>query len=449
MARRIPVREILRLRESGLSQNAIAAALHVSKTSVSDTLAAASEKGVSWEDAEGMGGPGAHGALFPERVHEGPACADPDWAHVHGGLAKSGVTLRLLHAGHADGCASRGEPSMSYDRFCKRYRELAVRPGAAGRVGHKAGRITEVDWAGPTMRVVDPATGEARKAYLFVACLPFSRYSYVEPTLDMGQDTWLRCHVHAFEPFGGSTPCIVPDNLKAGVKSHPKEGGVVINAAYEELAAHYGAAVMPARVRRPRDKPSAENEVWSAATYAVAALRGEVFTDIRELRAAVAERVAQHNAAPFPKREGSRLQCFLEEERPRPGPFPPRRPRRVGGPAAAGPGPAAASPAPATSVRRAACWSAGRSTCASPSPSSRCSSAASTSPRTRCSRVTPATGTRPMPATCRRAGPTRTGTRRESGAGPTGWVRRAGRSSTGCSRPTATPGRRSTAAWRC
>ena len=166
------------------------------------------------------------------------------------------------------------------------------------------------------MRLVDPATGEVRKVYLFVACLPFSRYSYVEPTLDMKQDTWLLCHVHAFSFLGGATPCIVPDNLRTGVTAHPRAGEPVLNAAYEELAAHYGSAVIPARVRRPRDKPSAENEVWAAATYVIAALRDEVFTDMAALRAAVARRVAEHNDAPFAKREGSRREVFEEVERP-------------------------------------------------------------------------------------------------------------------------------------
>ena len=205
---------------------------------------------------------------------------------------------------------------MSYDRFCKRYREFTVRKQVVSRVGHKAGRILEVDWAGPTMRLVDPATGEVSKVYLFVACLPFSRMSYVEPTLDMKQDTWLRCHVHAFAYLGGSTPCIVPDNLKAGVESHPREGEVVLNGAYREMAAHYGSAVMPARVATPRDKPSAENEVWQAALEIVAALRDTVFTDFNELKRAVAERLEEHNARPFAKREGTRRQVFEEQERP-------------------------------------------------------------------------------------------------------------------------------------
>lgn len=178
MARRIRAREVLRLRSvNGLSQNAIARTAHVSKHSVQDVLEAARERGVSWEDVEGMSEEAAYALLFPGRGDAGPVHADPDWARVHRELARTGVTLKLLHAEYADGCAEAGAPSMSYDRFCKRYRQYTVSRNVVSRVGHKAGRNMEVDWSGPTMRLVDPATGEVRKVYLFVACLPFSRYS--------------------------------------------------------------------------------------------------------------------------------------------------------------------------------------------------------------------------------------------------------------------------------
>ena len=316
MARRMPVRTILRLRASGLSATAIARTQSVSKTSAVDAFRAADEKGVAWEDVERMTDAEAYALLFPERVHDGPVYQDPDWEHVHRELARVGVTLKRLHAEYRDEARAKGEPFMSYDRFCKRYREFTVRKQVVSRVGHKAGRILEVDWAGPTMALVDPATGEVSRVYLFVACLPFSRLSYVEPTLDMKQDTWLRCHVHAFAYMGGSTPCIVPDNLKAGVTRHPREGEVELNAAYREMAAHYGSAVMPARIATPRDKPSAENEVWQAALEIIAALRDTVFTDFNELKAAVAARLEEHNSRPFTKREGARRQAFEEQERP-------------------------------------------------------------------------------------------------------------------------------------
>ena len=111
---------------------------------------------------------------------------------------------------------------MGYDRFCKTYQRHVLVVGAASRVGHKAGQTVEVDWSGKTMQLTDPVSGVTR-VYLFVATLPFSRYSFVEPTLDMKQDTWLRANIAMFDWFGGSVLRIVPDNLKAGViKSTPR-----------------------------------------------------------------------------------------------------------------------------------------------------------------------------------------------------------------------------------
>ena len=306
MARRTRAREILRLLEAGMPRGAIARALSVSKHCVQAVAEAAGERGIGRAEAEAMGDAEAYGALFPEKVRDRDVYPDPDWERVHRELAREGVTLKRLHAEYRDALLERGEPSMSYDRFRERYREFTVRKQVASRVGHKAGRVAEAGWAGPTTALVDPVAGEVSKVHPFVACLPFSRLSHAGPMLDMKQDTRLRCRAHAFSCFGGSTPCAVPDNLKAGVKRHPREGEVELDDAYREMAAHYGSAVMPARARSPRDKPSAGNEVWQAATEIVAAMRDTVFTDFNELRAAVAEKPGEHDSRPFSKRGGGR-----------------------------------------------------------------------------------------------------------------------------------------------
>src|SRR5690625_7298705 len=127
------------------------------------------------------------------------------------------------------------------------------------------------------MQLEDPITGKAQKVYLFVACLPFSRYAFVGPTLDMRHKTWLAADVAMFEFFGGSVPRIVCDNLKTGVIERPREGEIVLNNAYRELAGHYSAAVLPARIRAPKDKSSAENTVGHIATWVIAALRKQTF----------------------------------------------------------------------------------------------------------------------------------------------------------------------------
>ena len=179
----------------------------------------------------------ARARLFPEREQPGPAYPDPDWDAAHAELAEVGATPRLPRGEYREERAARGEAAMSHDRLCRRYRQFAAGGSVAGGVGRKAGRNMEVDWSGPAMSLVDPATGVVSKVYLFVACLPFGGRGYAEPALDMKQDTWLRRHVHAFESLGGATPRVVPDSLKTGVTAHPREGEVLVSGVEHDLAA--------------------------------------------------------------------------------------------------------------------------------------------------------------------------------------------------------------------
>lgn len=166
------------------------------------------------------------------------------------------------------------------------------------------------------MTLLDPITGVTSRVYLFVACLPFSRYAFVEPCLDMRQDTWSQAHVSMYEFFGGSVPRLVPDNLRTGVTEHPREGEVILNNAYRQLAAHYSAAVLPARIRKPKDKPSTENTVAHVATWVIAALRDQSFATLADLHTAIRARMDAYNREPFQKRAGSRTTIFEAEERP-------------------------------------------------------------------------------------------------------------------------------------
>ena len=111
-------------------------------------------------------------------------------------------------------------------------------------------------------------------------------------------------------------PRIVPDNLKTGVIKHPREGEIVLNDAYREMATHYSAAVLPGRVRKPKDKASVENTVAHVATWVIAGLREQQFTTLPELAAAIEARMEAYNAEPFQKRPGSRLSVFDAEEKP-------------------------------------------------------------------------------------------------------------------------------------
>ena len=316
MVRKIQAKLVLRLHGRGLSGRAIARSQGMSRRSVADVLDAAKAVGIGWDDVANRPDDEVYALLFPGRGERESVYEHPDWGKVHRELARVGVTLRILHGEYVDECRQSGRPHMGYDRFCKLYAAYVARLGVTSRVEHKAGRTIEVDWAGKTMRIADPVTGDSSTVYLFVAVLPFSRYAFVEPILDMGQNSWLRAHVAMYEWFGGSTPRLVCDNPKTGVIKHPREGEIVLNDAYRGMAEHYSAAVLPGRVRKPKDKPSAENTVWHATMALVGAMRDREFGSLDELRAAIRAWLAEYNSRAFQKRDGSRASVFESEEKP-------------------------------------------------------------------------------------------------------------------------------------
>jgi transposase len=178
---------------------------------------------------------------------------------------------------------------------------------------HRAGETLEVDYAGMTLTVID--AGVPREAQVFVACLPCSDLTYAEATWSQGQEDWLAAHVRAFAFIGGVPAKLVPDNLKSGV-TDACYYDPVLNRSYHELARHYEVAVVPARVRKPRDKPSVEGGVRLVEQWVLAPLRHRQFFSLAEANVAIVEKITEWNDRPFaPPREGCRRSLFEAIER--------------------------------------------------------------------------------------------------------------------------------------
>src|SRR5665647_2796631 len=235
------IREILRLKfEAGLSQRAIARAIGVSNSTVSEAFSRLGEAGLSWPLPEGIGDVELEARLYRAR---GRAVADPrepDWAGVQKKLSGKYVTLRL--AWEEYGAVHPG--GYGYSWFCERYRAWQGRIDVVMRQEHKAGEKLFVDWAGKKLPYIDAESGEERQASLFLAVLGASNYTYAEVFENERMESFLTAHVHAFEFFGGAAELLVPDNLKTGVTKADRYEAEIA-APYEELAAHYGAAVAP------------------------------------------------------------------------------------------------------------------------------------------------------------------------------------------------------------
>jgi transposase len=183
------------------------------------------------------------------------------------------------------------------------------------RQEHRAGEKMFIDYAGQTVPIIDPATGECVEAQIFIAALGASSYTFAEASLAQDLPSWIASHVHAFQFFGGITQILVPDNLKAGV-THPHRYEPDINPSYQDLAQHYGTTVIPARPGHPKDKAKAESAVLVAERWILAALRNHTFFSLAELNRCIAEKLIDLNTRKFQKLDATRKDLFESIDKP-------------------------------------------------------------------------------------------------------------------------------------
>lgn len=309
----IKYREILRLHAQNLSNRGIASSCGCSKNTVGDVLKRAKEKGVAWPLEKDVDDTELQEMLFPEK-RKSDSRRLPNFEHVHKEMAKSGVTLSLLWHEYVEECRQLREIPYSYRQYCRFYNKYATTTKATMRIKRKPGEIMEVDWAGQTATIKDNTTGQDIPAYVFVSVLPCSHYAYVEAFLSMDTENWITAHIHAFEHYGGVTRMVVPDNLKTGVIK-ASSSDPIINRTYQEMAEHYQTAIVPARVRHPKDKSSVEGTVGVISTWIIASLRNQQFFSIAELNEAIKEKLMEYNVKPFQKKKGSRQSAFNDEEK--------------------------------------------------------------------------------------------------------------------------------------
>lgn len=311
------IKDVLRLKfEAHLSDRQIAAAVGSSRSTVQECLRRCREAGIGWPLPGDCDEPALIERLY-RRLAAARRVAEPDFATVHRELSRRGMTRELLwqeyKTAHPEG--------VQYTAFCNQYRRWLARHELVFRQIHSPGEKLFVDYAGQTIQVIDRHSGEARSAQIFVAVLGASNYTYAEATWTQRVPDWLGSHTRALQYLGGVPRAIVPDNLKSAVlKAHRYEPD--INPAYQEFAEHYGVAILPARVRRPRDKAKVEAGVLVVERWILARLRHQTFFSLGELNEAIAGWLERLNSRPFKKLDGCRRSRFLELDRPALQPLP-------------------------------------------------------------------------------------------------------------------------------
>ena len=316
MFKKTRVRQIIELLQKELSDKETARVLNVSRNSVARIRQMSDYKQQDYDELLAMTDDELYKMFYPEKFKP-KACYTPvDYSYVHAELSKVGVTEILLWEEYADKCRKEGLKACSYQTFARGYKKYAADRNYTSRIEHKPGVAVEVDWSGPTMNYIDPDKKEKRTAYLFVATFPYSQYTYIEATSTMSQSDWLSCNIHMFEFFGGTPVKVICDNLKTGVITHPRHGEVVLNDAYLSLAEHYQVAIMPAAVRKPKQKASVEGSVGKIARKIIGMLRNKTFYSLEGLNREIKDSLFKLNNKEFQKRSGSRQIIFEVEEKP-------------------------------------------------------------------------------------------------------------------------------------
>ena len=311
------IREVMRLRyEQHCNHRDIARSVKCSASTVSTYLQRAKAAGLSWPLPEALDDEQLYARLFPP-LEAVPARPLPNCQQLHQALKRKGVTLLLLWYEYRE----QQPNGIGYSRFCELYHEFAGQLHPTLRLTHVAGDKLFVDYAGLTVPWVEASTGEIKQADIFVAVLGASNYTYVQASTSQSLADWIEAHVNAFTFFGGVPNTLVPDNLKSGIsQAHYYDPD--INPTYQDLANHYGVAVIPARVATPKDKAKVEVGVQGIERWLLAPLRHHTFFSVAEINAALKPLLQAYNARAFQQLPGSRYSQYLELDRPALKPLP-------------------------------------------------------------------------------------------------------------------------------
>lgn len=314
------IRDILRLRLSaGLSIRDINASTKVSVGAIQKLLAQAKVLELDWPLPAELDDSQLARLFYPGAdTRVSSRYQVPDWASVHQELKRKGMTKQLLWEEYTRQYPNR---CYSYSQFCDRYTHWRGLQRRSMRQSHRAGEKCFVDYCGQTVPIICADTGEFRPAQVFVAVLGASNYTYAEATWSQALPDWLGSHVRAFEYFGGTTAMVVPDNLKSGV-SRACRYDPDLNPSYQQLAAHYQLAVVPARPYKPKDKAKAEVGVQVVERWILARLRHHSFFSLAELNQCIRTLLEELNHKPFKRLPGNRREAFAQLDQPALRPLP-------------------------------------------------------------------------------------------------------------------------------
>lgn len=312
------IKEIIHLHQMGVSVRKISQSLSLPRSTIADYLRRVKASGIGVTDLHGLDDESVYQILFPQKRKRIPSKKDtPDFVFVHRELKRRGVTRMLLWEEYRE----QSPDGYGYTQFCELYKQWNMRVTVSMRQIHKAGEKMFVDYSGLTMDIIDPCTGVIEKAEIFVACLGASGYSFAEASLSQKKACFINSHTNAFTFFGGVPAILVPDNLKSAV-TRVDWYEPTINRSYQDMAEHYGTAIIPARPYKPKDKAKVELSVKLVQRWILAKLRNRQFFSVSELNQAIRPLLDELNNRRIAQLGTSRRQLYDTLDKPALKPLP-------------------------------------------------------------------------------------------------------------------------------
>jgi len=312
------IREILRMTyELQLSQRETAKAVRKSRDAVSNVLKMAKVHNITYAIAKEMKDDELKNLIYPNsNPYRDIPEPDLEWIDKELKTHKN-MTMSILHQEYLE----KYPDGLRYTQFCERYRRYIDERKISMHVERKSGERMELDWVGDKLKYTD-YSGKECVACFFVTTLGRSTYPYVEAFPNQNQTSFKLGTIHALEYYGGIPKIFVPDNDKAAVTKASKYDAI-LNSSFAELVEYYGAVCIPARVRKPKDKPGVEKSVFDAVErYIMLKIRNTEFHSIQEINTEIRKYLEEFVNKDFQKKEGSRKSVFSAEDKPYLAPLP-------------------------------------------------------------------------------------------------------------------------------
>lgn len=323
------IKEVLRLAyDCGVEgSRTIGRSVGCSKSNVNNILKKAAVAGLkSWADVTPLSEAELEAKLYPPAATPSTCRRStikpvPDWASIHQELHRADhqMTLALLWTEYK----TQHPEGYQYSRYVELYRRWLGTVTRVMRQEHRGGEKVFVDYC-DGIPLIDGTSGDKSKTQLFVGALGASSYTFAMASATQKIEDWIASHCRMYEYFGGVPSITVPDNLRSGINK-PDRYEAEPNSTYQEMATHYGTCIIPARVRKPKDKAKAEAAVLVAQRWILAVLRHRTFYSLSEMNEAIAELLVKLNDRKMKHLGRSRKELWEMLDRPALKALPPRR----------------------------------------------------------------------------------------------------------------------------